>query len=73
MLFQSYGIAVERLPTEHLMEGVNRHCEDDGMLFLPSYDDLNLIAGHGTLVTCFIFMQYMIKAISPYIPIHAML
>lgn len=49
VLIKSYGIAVERLPTMNLMTGINRHCKEDGMLFLHSFDDVNLIAGHGTI------------------------
>lgn len=45
-LFQGFGVEVERVPTSHLLDVVNRCVEKENMTFLHSYDDLDLIAGH---------------------------
>ncbi|XP_028809689.1 uncharacterized protein LOC114764322 isoform X2 [Denticeps clupeoides] len=49
VLIQSFGIAVERVPTSALMNVVNRCVEQDNMTLLHSYDDLDLIAGHASI------------------------
>lgn len=38
------------MPTQRLMDVVNRCVQEDGMTFLHSYDDPDLIAGHARLV-----------------------
>ncbi|KAM9772442.1 L-threonine dehydratase catabolic TdcB [Syngnathus typhle] len=48
-LIESFGVDVERVPTSCLMNVVNRCVQEDDMTFLHSYDDLDLIAGHGSL------------------------
>ncbi|TRY63214.1 hypothetical protein TCAL_10331, partial [Tigriopus californicus] len=47
-LMTSLGITVERLPTSQLMRGVSEH-EGKGSKFLHPFDDLDLIAGYGSL------------------------
>jgi len=47
-LLESFGLKVEKMPSALLMEGVKKH-EADGKLFMHPFDDINLIAGHGTL------------------------
>ncbi|XP_071357699.1 L-threonine ammonia-lyase [Trachinotus anak] len=49
ILIQSLGVDVEQVPTSILMNVVNRCVQEDGMTFLHSYDDLDLIAGHASL------------------------
>ncbi|XP_028307102.1 uncharacterized protein LOC114465926 isoform X2 [Gouania willdenowi] len=49
VLIQSFGVEVERVPTQCLMDVVNRCVQQDNMTFLHSYDDLDLIAGHASL------------------------
>ncbi|XP_073695009.1 L-threonine ammonia-lyase [Garra rufa] len=49
ILIQSLGVEVERVPTTHLMDVVNRSVQEDSMTFLHSYDDLDLIAGHASI------------------------
>uniref|UniRef100_A0A3Q3JB36 L-serine deaminase n=1 Tax=Monopterus albus TaxID=43700 RepID=A0A3Q3JB36_MONAL len=48
-LLQSFGVEVERVPTSSLMNVVTRCVQEDKMIFLHSYDDLDLIAGHASL------------------------
>ncbi|KAK0130697.1 Phenylserine dehydratase [Merluccius polli] len=48
-LIQSFGVEVERVPTSRLMDVVNHCVQNDHMIFLHSYDDLDLIAGHASL------------------------
>ncbi|KAJ8411279.1 hypothetical protein AAFF_G00172850 [Aldrovandia affinis] len=48
-LIQSFGVEVERVPTSSLMEVVNRCVQKEDMVFLHSYDDVDLIAGHASL------------------------
>nr|XP_006633547.1 PREDICTED: L-threonine dehydratase catabolic TdcB-like [Lepisosteus oculatus]XP_015208152.1 PREDICTED: L-threonine dehydratase catabolic TdcB-like [Lepisosteus oculatus] len=45
----SFGVEVERVPTTSLLNAVDRCVREDNMLFLHSYDDIDLIAGHGSL------------------------
>jgi len=47
-LLQSYGLDVERMPSAQLMCGVEQH-QKSGKVFLHPFDDINLIAGHGSL------------------------
>lgn len=47
-MLQSFGLQVERMPSAQLMDGVNRH-EAEGKVFMHPFDDINLIAGHGSL------------------------
>ncbi|CAH3167375.1 unnamed protein product [Porites evermanni] len=47
-LIESLGVTVERMPSCNLQAAVDRHVSDDGMYFLHSFDDLNLIAGYGS-------------------------
>ncbi|XP_068611375.1 L-threonine ammonia-lyase [Brachionichthys hirsutus] len=49
ILIKSFGVEVERVPTNSLMTVVNRCVQEDNMTFLHSYDDLDLIAGHASL------------------------
>ncbi|KAL1276050.1 hypothetical protein QQF64_035673 [Cirrhinus molitorella] len=39
ILIQSLGVEVERVPTTHLMDVVNRSVQEDSMIFLHSFDD----------------------------------
>ncbi|KAL4624922.1 hypothetical protein GN956_G18142 [Arapaima gigas] len=48
-LIQSLGVEVERAPTSSLVSVVNRCVQEENMVFLHSYDDLDLIAGHASL------------------------
>ena len=43
---QSYGVDVERYPSSEMQAAVERHEKDDNMLYLHSFDDINLIRGH---------------------------
>ncbi|MGH0139031.1 UNVERIFIED_CONTAM: hypothetical protein FKN15_068162 [Acipenser sinensis] len=45
----SFGVEVERMPTTLLLSAVERCVQEDNMTFLHSYDDIDLIAGHGSL------------------------
>lgn len=47
-MLQSFGLHVERMPSAALMDGINRH-EKGGKVFMHPFDDINLIAGHGSL------------------------
>ncbi|MCJ8743262.1 hypothetical protein PDJAM_G00091770 [Pangasius djambal] len=49
LLIQSFGIEVERVPTQSLMDVVNRCVQEEKMTLLHSYNDLDLIAGHASL------------------------
>ncbi|XP_043092541.1 phenylserine dehydratase [Puntigrus tetrazona] len=49
VLIQSLGVEVERAPTPRLMDVVNRSVREEGMSFLHSYDDPDIIAGHASL------------------------
>ncbi|KAI2665274.1 Phenylserine dehydratase [Labeo rohita] len=49
ILIQSLGVEVERVPTTHLIDVVNRSVQEDSMTFLHPYDDPDLIAGHAGL------------------------
>jgi threonine dehydratase len=48
-LIQSYGVQVERLPSASLMDGIRRHEQNHGAIFLHPFDDRHLIAGYGSL------------------------
>lgn len=45
-LFQSYGVDVEPVPAAQLEEMVYKHVNEDNMVYLHSFDDVKLIAGH---------------------------
>ncbi|KAI2656032.1 Phenylserine dehydratase [Labeo rohita] len=49
VLIQSLGVEVERVPTTHLMDVVNRSVQEDSMTFQHSYYDPDIIAGHASL------------------------
>lgn len=49
VLIQSLGVEVERVSTIHIMDVVKRCVQEDGMTFLHSIDDPDLIAGHASL------------------------
>lgn len=42
---QSYGADVERVPVSQLTQIVDNHVKKDGMYFLHSFDDVDLICG----------------------------
>ncbi|KAG2460008.1 CELR1 protein, partial [Polypterus senegalus] len=44
-----FGIEVERMPSRLLMSGVERCIAESNMTFLHSFDDLDLIAGYGSI------------------------
>ena len=48
-VIKSYGCEVELCPSEKLQAAVDRHVMDQGMIFLHPFDDLNLIAGYGSV------------------------
>jgi len=47
-MLRNYGLQVEKMPSALLMDGVKKH-EANGKLFMHPFDDINLIAGHGSL------------------------
>ena len=47
-IMNSFGAQVERMPSKDLLNGVKKH-EGLGKIFLHPFDDINLIAGHGSL------------------------
>jgi len=48
-LITSLGCSVEQVPVKDLQVTVDQHVKEDGMTFYHSYDDLDLMAGHGSL------------------------
>ncbi|XP_023655914.2 phenylserine dehydratase isoform X1 [Paramormyrops kingsleyae] len=48
-LIESLGAEVERVPSSHLLDVVNRCVLQEKMTFLHSIDDIDLIAGHSSL------------------------
>nr|XP_006816586.1 PREDICTED: serine racemase-like [Saccoglossus kowalevskii] len=48
-VIKSYGAQVERYPTPELVSAVDRSVAERGMIFMHSFDDAALIAGHGSL------------------------
>ena len=48
-LIKSYGVKVEQMPSKDLKPSVSRYVREEGMLFLHPFDDLNLIAGYGSI------------------------
>ncbi|XP_013414790.1 uncharacterized protein LOC106176801 [Lingula anatina] len=48
-VIQDLGAKVERCPTSELEPTVTRYVKEQGMLYLHSFDDFNLVAGHGSL------------------------
>ncbi|XP_028397973.1 uncharacterized protein LOC114521673 isoform X2 [Dendronephthya gigantea] len=44
-IIEGYGAHVERVPVQELKQTVDRHVIQDGMHFLHSFDDTNLICG----------------------------
>ncbi|XP_061523860.1 L-threonine dehydratase catabolic TdcB-like [Phycodurus eques] len=49
VLLKSFGVDVEIAPTPRLMSIVNRCVQEDGMTFLHSFDDLDVIAGNASV------------------------
>lgn len=47
-LIKSMGVSVEQAPTAELQPTVDQYVSEKGYLFCHSFDDLDLIAGHGT-------------------------
>ncbi|GCC24509.1 serine racemase isoform X1 [Chiloscyllium punctatum] len=48
-LIASYGVEVERMPPNSLLSAVEQFVEDQKMSFLHPFDDIDLIAGHGSI------------------------
>ncbi|XP_066580037.1 L-threonine ammonia-lyase [Amia ocellicauda] len=48
-LIASFGVEVEKAPTTRVLSVVERCIREDNMTFLHPYDDIDLIAGHGSL------------------------
>ena len=48
-IIESYGCVVELCPSEELQAAVDRHVKEQGMIFLHPFDDLDLIAGYGSV------------------------
>ena len=48
-IIEGYGCEVELCPSADLQATVERHVKDQGMTFLHPFDDLNLIAGYGSI------------------------
>lgn len=48
-IISSYGVDVEILPPECLKEAVDQYVKKQGMKYLHPFDDLDLIAGHGSV------------------------
>ncbi|XP_039617026.1 L-threonine ammonia-lyase [Polypterus senegalus] len=48
-IITKFGIEVERMPSRLLMSGVERCIAESNMTFLHSFDDLDLIAGYGSI------------------------
>lgn len=46
---KSYGVQVDVTTSRELLNKVNEYVEKQNMTFLHSFDDLNLITGHGSL------------------------
>lgn len=47
-MLRNFGLQVEKMPSALLLDGVRKH-EANGKLFMHPFDDINLIAGHGSL------------------------
>ena len=48
-IIEGYGCEVELCPSAELQSAVERHVKDQGMIFLHPFDDLDLIAGYGSI------------------------
>ncbi|XP_069086204.1 L-threonine ammonia-lyase-like isoform X2 [Pleurodeles waltl] len=48
-VISSYGVDVDILPPECLKDAVDRYVKEHGMKYLHPFDDLDLIAGHGSV------------------------
>ena len=48
-IIEGYGCEVELCPSAELQAAVDRHVKDQGMIFLHPFDDLDLIAGYGSI------------------------
>ncbi|XP_038667312.1 L-threonine dehydratase catabolic TdcB isoform X2 [Scyliorhinus canicula] len=48
-LIASYGVDVEQMPAKSLMPTVEQLVKDQKMIFLHPFDDIDLIAGHGSI------------------------
>ena len=48
-LIESYGVTVELVPSKDIQITVDRYVAEQGMLFVHPFDDLNLIAGYGSI------------------------
>lgn len=49
VLIRSFGLEVERFPTSELQQTIDKYVAERGMVFMDPIDDLNLIAGYGTM------------------------
>ncbi|XP_078409513.1 L-threonine dehydratase catabolic TdcB-like isoform X3 [Cetorhinus maximus] len=48
-LIASYGVEVEQIPSKSLLPTVEQLVKDQKMIFLDPFDDIDLIAGHGSI------------------------
>ena len=46
IIFQSYGVDVERIPSSQMQSTVDEYCAKHNMMFCHSFDDHRVIAGH---------------------------
>ncbi|PIK48603.1 putative serine racemase [Apostichopus japonicus] len=49
IIMESYGATVERVPSSELMQTVDRYVRELGLHFLHPFDDLDIIAGYGSV------------------------
>ena len=48
-LIRNYGLHVQQMPSKELKSSVERYVSEQGMLYLHPFDDVNLIAGYGSI------------------------
>jgi len=57
---QSYGVQVKLKNKEDLQEEVDRLVDEAGMLYLHSFDDMRIIAGHGRYSILAILIEHQL-------------
>uniref|UniRef100_UPI00398F63AF L-threonine dehydratase catabolic TdcB isoform X2 n=1 Tax=Pristiophorus japonicus TaxID=55135 RepID=UPI00398F63AF len=48
-IIASYGVEVEQMPSKSLLPTVEQFVKDQNMIFMHPFDDIDLIAGHGSI------------------------